>query len=200
MGTPLPHTTAAPGWTRPGGVPAAVRAPPFTPQASSINCSQTLQPDTSSLDAPPACPACLPRLPASPACLPRRPACRYDLADWAALKSQFQIASEKGMSQAMFDVDLRVGGGVGRGVEGGGGRRLGLRGWMGRWVGGEYWMGVATAAACACCVRSPGSRCSNLLAAQLVGCPLLPLPLPLRLTCAPATPNPSLTCLCIPFV
>ena len=148
MGTPLPHTTAAPGWTRPGGVPAAVRAPPFTPQASSINCSQTLQPDTSSLDAPPACPACLPRLPASPACLPRRPACRYDLADWAALKSQFQIASEKGMSQAMFDVDLRVGGGVGRGVEGGGGGWKGGVdagwacgvGWVDGWVASTGWV------------------------------------------------------------
>jgi len=34
--------------------------------------------------------------------------CRYDLADFAALKSQFQIASDKGMSQAMFDMDLKV--------------------------------------------------------------------------------------------
>lgn len=34
--------------------------------------------------------------------------CRYDVADFAAVKSQFQIASEKGMSQAMFDVDLKV--------------------------------------------------------------------------------------------
>lgn len=34
---------------------------------------------------------------------------RYDVHEMAALKSQFQIASEKGMSQAMFDVDLKVG-------------------------------------------------------------------------------------------
>lgn len=32
---------------------------------------------------------------------------KYDVADFAALKSQFQVASEKGMSQAMFDVDLK---------------------------------------------------------------------------------------------
>lgn len=38
---------------------------------------------------------------------------RYDVTDFAALKSQFQLASEKGMSQAMFDVDLKVGAGGG---------------------------------------------------------------------------------------
>ena len=32
---------------------------------------------------------------------------KYDLADWAAVKSQFQLASEQGMSQGMFDLDLR---------------------------------------------------------------------------------------------
>lgn len=40
---------------------------------------------------------------------------RYDVHEMAALKSQFQIASEKGMSQAMFDVDFKVGGGRGGG-------------------------------------------------------------------------------------
>jgi hypothetical protein len=32
---------------------------------------------------------------------------RYDVTDWAAAKAQFQIASEKGMSQAMLDCDLK---------------------------------------------------------------------------------------------
>ena len=32
---------------------------------------------------------------------------KYDLADWASLKSQFQLASERGMSQGMFDLDLK---------------------------------------------------------------------------------------------
>lgn len=36
---------------------------------------------------------------------------RYDVSGFAALKSQFQIASEKGMSQAMFDADFKVGAG-----------------------------------------------------------------------------------------
>lgn len=34
---------------------------------------------------------------------------KADLAPWAALKSQFQVAGERGMSQAMFDLDLRGG-------------------------------------------------------------------------------------------
>ncbi|GAB4814969.1 hypothetical protein N2152v2_002015 [Parachlorella kessleri] len=32
---------------------------------------------------------------------------KYDLTDWAAAKAQFQMAQEKGMSQAMFDCDLK---------------------------------------------------------------------------------------------
>jgi mitochondrial import receptor subunit TOM40 len=32
---------------------------------------------------------------------------KYDLTEWASLKSQFQLASEKGMSQGMFDVDMK---------------------------------------------------------------------------------------------
>lgn len=40
--------------------------------------------------------------------------CRYDVSGFAALKSQFQIASEKGMSQAMFDADFKAGAGPGR--------------------------------------------------------------------------------------
>lgn len=32
---------------------------------------------------------------------------KYDVGDGAALKSQFQLAGEKGMSQAMFDLDLK---------------------------------------------------------------------------------------------
>jgi mitochondrial import receptor subunit TOM40 len=32
---------------------------------------------------------------------------KYDLAEWASLKSQFQLASERGMSQGMFDLDLK---------------------------------------------------------------------------------------------
>jgi mitochondrial import receptor subunit TOM40 len=32
---------------------------------------------------------------------------KYDLADWASLTSQFQMASERGMSQGMFDLDLK---------------------------------------------------------------------------------------------
>lgn len=32
---------------------------------------------------------------------------KYDLAEWLSLKTQFQLASEKGMSQAMFDADLK---------------------------------------------------------------------------------------------
>jgi len=32
---------------------------------------------------------------------------KYDLTQWAALKSQFQLASESGMSQGMFDLDLK---------------------------------------------------------------------------------------------
>ena len=39
--------------------------------------------------------------------LPGSNVCRYDLADWAAAKAQFQVAQEKGMSQAMFDCDLK---------------------------------------------------------------------------------------------
>jgi mitochondrial import receptor subunit TOM40 len=32
---------------------------------------------------------------------------KYDLTEWAALKTQFQLASERGMSQGMFDIDLK---------------------------------------------------------------------------------------------
>lgn len=32
---------------------------------------------------------------------------KYDLNEWASVKSQFQLASEKGMSQGMFDLDLK---------------------------------------------------------------------------------------------
>jgi mitochondrial import receptor subunit TOM40 len=32
---------------------------------------------------------------------------KYDLSDQASLKSQFQLASERGMSQGMFDLDLK---------------------------------------------------------------------------------------------
>lgn len=32
---------------------------------------------------------------------------KVDLAEWASLKSQFQLASERGMSQGMFDLDLK---------------------------------------------------------------------------------------------
>ena len=38
---------------------------------------------------------------------PLPPLDRYDVAEWAALKSQVQLASDKGMSQAMFDCDLK---------------------------------------------------------------------------------------------
>lgn len=34
--------------------------------------------------------------------------CRYDLSEAASLKTQFQLAAERGMSQAMFDMDLKV--------------------------------------------------------------------------------------------
>lgn len=32
---------------------------------------------------------------------------KYDLAEWASLKTQFQVASERGMSQGMFDIDMK---------------------------------------------------------------------------------------------
>jgi hypothetical protein len=39
--------------------------------------------------------------------IPVRLCCRYDLANYAAAKVQFQLGAERGMSQGMFDLDLK---------------------------------------------------------------------------------------------